>query len=96
MVEAAHLDLSSDLDGVGLVGGVGVEAAPPPVSGMLDQARLDWVAMHVTKFLDSLGFGEDIEIVVAGFPDEFVGAGAGEALLEDLNRRGQFVSIGLG
>jgi hypothetical protein len=36
--------------------------------------------MHVAKLLDSLGFGEDVEVVVARFPDELVGAGAGEAL----------------
>lgn len=39
--------LLGDLDWVGIVFGVGVEAAPGPVFGLLDQAGFDWVAVHV-------------------------------------------------
>ena len=87
--------LSCDLDGVGLVG-VGAKAAPWPVFRTFDQASFDRVAVHVAELLDSLGFSEDIEVVIAGLPNKFVGAGSGEALLEDLNRNGELLPVGLG
>jgi hypothetical protein len=81
---------------MGLIGGVGVEAAPGPIFRPLDDSGLDRVAVHVAEFFDPLGFGEDVEIVIAGLPNELVRAGAGEALLKDLNRGPQFLPVGFG
>jgi hypothetical protein len=83
------------LNGLGLVGGVSVETAPGPVFRTLDYSGFDGVAMHVAELLDPLGFGEDVEVVIAGFPDKFGGAGAGETLFENLNRRRQLLSVRL-
>jgi hypothetical protein len=86
--------LSGDLDGLGFVGGVGVEAAPWPVFRTLDYSGLDGVAVHGAELLDPLGFREDVEVVIAGFPNKFGGAGTGETLLENLNRCRQLLSVG--
>lgn len=70
---------------MGLVEGLGAEAAPGPVFGAFDKACFDWIAVHVAEFFDSLGFRVDVEVIVARLPDELVGSGAGEALLQDLD-----------
>ena len=77
--------LGSDLDGVVFVVSVGSEAAPLPLSGLFDEAGFYGIAMHVTKFLDLFGLSEDVEVVVAGLPDELFGAGARETLFHDLD-----------
>ena len=64
----------SDGDGTGFAGGVGEEAAPGPVFGSFDEAAGDGVVVHVLQLFDSLGFGEDVEVVVAGLPEVFAGA----------------------
>jgi hypothetical protein len=84
------------LDGLRFDGGIGVEAAPGPIFRPLDDSGLDRVAVHVAEFFDPLGFGEDIEVVITRLPDELVRTGSGEALLKDLNRRGQSLLIGFG
>ena len=73
------------MDWAGLVAGVGVEAAPLPEMGFRYQILADWVAVDVAEFLDSLSFGVDVEVVVAGFPYVVFGSGAGETLLENLD-----------
>ena len=78
--------MGCDLDGVVFVVGVGAETAPLPLIRLFDQSGLYRIAMHVTKFFDPFGFGEDVEVVVAGFPDELFVSAAGEALLYDLDR----------
>ena len=67
---------------------VGSEAAPFPFVRLLDQASLYGIAMHVTKFFYFFGCGEDIEVVIAGFPYELFGSCAGETLFDDLNGGG--------
>lgn len=52
--------------------------------------------MHVTKFLDFLGFGEDVEVVVAGLPNELLGPAAGEPLFNDLDGEGEFYLVRFG
>jgi hypothetical protein len=79
-----------------LVDSIGAKAAPWPVFGTFNQSGFDRVAVHVAELLDSIGFGEDIEVVVARFPNKFIYAGSGEALLEDLNRSGELLPVGLG
>jgi hypothetical protein len=63
-----------DGDVAGLAGGVGEEAAPGPVFGSCDEFPGDGVAVHVLQLFDSLGFGEDVEVVVAGLPEVFARA----------------------
>ena len=83
--------------GVRFFGGVGAVAAPRgQSSGRSTIPAFDWIAVHVAELFGSLGFGEDVEVVVAGFPYKLVGAGSREALLENLNRRRQFLSVRLG
>ena len=72
--------LFGDFDGVGVVGGVCAEAAPWPIFGTFNEAGFYWVTVHVAELFDSLGFGEDVEVVIARFPHILFGAGAGEAL----------------
>jgi hypothetical protein len=64
------------LDGevAGLAGGVGEETAPGPVFGLCYEFSCDRVAMHVLQLFYSLGFGEDVEVVVARLPEVFAGA----------------------
>ncbi len=40
--------------------------------------------------------GEDVEVVVAGLPDEVFAAGPGEALFDDLDDGGEFGGFGFG
>ena len=68
--------------------GVDAEAAPLPLVRFFDQAGLYRIAMHVTRLLDLFGFGEDVEVVVTGLPDELFRPCAGETLLYDLNGGG--------
>ena len=77
--------LGGDSDGVGVVGGVGLEAAPVPCAGFCDESSCDRVAVDVAELFDSLSLREDVEVVVAGLPDVVFGSGAGETLLEDLD-----------
>ncbi len=44
-------------------------AAPWPVFGFIDEAALDGIAVDVAKFLGELPLREDVEIVVALFPE---------------------------
>lgn len=84
-------------DGHGMgFAGVGVEAAPGPVFGLLDRAGGNGVLVHVVELLDDLVVLEDIEVVVARFPDELCCAGAGEALFHDLDGGGEFGFLWLG
>ena len=41
--------------------------------------------MHVAELLDSLGFSEDVEVVVARLPDKFFCADSGETLFDYLD-----------
>jgi hypothetical protein len=70
-----------------MVVSVGSEAAPLPFVRLVDQASLYGIAMHVTKFFDFFGCGEDIEVVIARFPYELFGSRAGETLFDDLKWR---------
>ena len=45
------------------------EAGPCPVFGLLDQAALDRVAVHIAKFLDPLLFVMNEKVVVARLPE---------------------------
>lgn len=42
-----------------------------PVFRLLDEATFDGVAVHVVEFLDELGVGEDVEVVLEGLPELF-------------------------
>jgi hypothetical protein len=44
-------------------------AAPRPVFRFCDKAADDRIAVHVAELLGALGFGEDVEIVVADLPE---------------------------
>jgi hypothetical protein len=70
---------------MGFVGGVGLEAAPRPFSGLCDEAPRDGIAVDVAELFDALSLGEDVEVVVAGFPNVVFCACAREALLENLD-----------
>ena len=61
--------LGVDFDSAMMVREVVVIAAPRPVFGFCREATHDWVAVHVPELLCALGFGEDIEVVVAGLPE---------------------------
>jgi hypothetical protein len=63
-----------DGDLAGLARGVGEEAAPGPVLGSCNKFSSDGVAVHVLQLFDSLGFGEDVEVVIAGLPEVLAGA----------------------
>ena len=56
--------------------GIDAEAAPLPLIWFFDQVGFNWVAMHVTKLFDLLCFREDVEVMVAGLPNEPFGSGA--------------------
>ena len=44
-------------------------AAPWPVFGVFDEARLDRVAVEIAKLLVEFGAREDVEVVVAALPE---------------------------
>jgi hypothetical protein len=52
--------------------------------------------VHVAEFLDSLGFGEDVEVMIASFPDKLFCAISGEALFDDLDYGGKLCGLWLG
>jgi hypothetical protein len=80
--------VGGDLNWVGFVLSVGVVAAPRPLVGLLYESGSDGVSVHVTKFFNSLRIREDIEVMIARFPDKFLLAGAGEALFKNLDGGG--------
>jgi hypothetical protein len=80
--------LGCDLNRMRFLIGVGAVTAPRPFLWVVDQAGFDRVAMHVTEFFYPFCVGEDVEVVVAGLPDELLVACAGETLLEDLDGGG--------
>jgi hypothetical protein len=45
------------------------EAGPSPVLRLLDQAPLDWIAMHIAQLLYALLFVMHVEIVIARLPE---------------------------
>ena len=61
-----------DLNRVVFVVGVDSETAPSPVLRLFDQSGLYRIAVHVTKFFDPFGFGEDVEVIVAWLPKKAV------------------------
>lgn len=58
-----------DFDWPGFSGCVMEEAAPGIVFGLLDESAHDWVAVHVSEFLNALVFREDVEVMVAALPE---------------------------
>ena len=80
-----YLESSGNVDWMWAFGGVGIVAAPLPFTGLCGKSSCDRVAVDVAELFYTLSIGKDVEVVVAGFPDVVFRAGAGEALLEDLN-----------
>ena len=58
-----------DLDAAWDAGEPVAVAAPWPVFGVFDEARLDRVAVEIAKLLVEFGAGEDVEVVVAALPE---------------------------
>jgi hypothetical protein len=83
------------LDWGGEVLGVGTETAPGPVCRGGSEASTDWVLVDVVELLGSLVFCEDVEVVVAGFPDVLLRTGSGETLLDDLHGGREWDQSGL-
>ena len=50
-------------------GGVVAEARPLPIFGLRDQTAPDGIAMHIAELLGVLGFGVDVEVIVAALPE---------------------------
>ncbi len=62
-----------------------MDAAPWVVFGVGGEASFDWVAVDVAELFDALGFGADVEVVVARKPERgAVAEELGGLLLEDL------------
>src|SRR4051812_25794343 len=85
-----------DLDGADLSERVVAEAAPSPILRPTDEPAPHGVAMEVVQLLPELGFGVDIEVVIARLPEVLPAADEDprDRLLDRLNGRGKIRALG--
>ncbi len=61
-----------DLDRADLIIGIAAIAAPDPLFGLLHQALLDWVVMHLAQLLHAIALAPRMKVVKSFLPDIMV------------------------